>query len=78
MIDIYTLLKKAHVESGSSQQLLDWLHEAAKHSQMCFYRRIILNFEILLPIYMLLIREGNFELCLASLDGMLPWFFALD
>ena len=27
---------------------------------------------------MLLIREGNFELCLASLYGMLPWFFALD
>ena len=78
VVDIYTLLKKAHVESESSLSVVDWLHEAAKHSQMCYCRRIILNFEVVLLIYMLSIREGNFELYLASLYGILPWFFALD
>ena len=78
VVDIYTLLKKAHVESESSLSVVDWLHEAVKHSQMCFCRRIILNFEVLLLIYMLSIREGNFELYLASLYGILPWLFALD
>ena len=77
VVVIYTLLKKAHVESGSALSVLDWLNEAAKHSQMCFYWKMILNFEVLMLIYMRSIREGNFELYLASLYRMLPWFFAL-
>ena len=78
VVVIYTLLKKAHVESGSTLSVLDWLDETVKHSQMCFYWKMILNFEVLLLIYMRSIREGNFELYLASLYRMLPWFFALD
>ena len=39
---------------------------------------MILNFEVLLLIYVQSIREGNFELHLASLYRMFPWFFALD
>ena len=39
---------------------------------------MILDFEVLLLIYMWSIHEGNFELYLASLYRMLPWFFALD
>ena len=30
VVVIYTLLKKAHVESGSALSVLDWLDEAAK------------------------------------------------
>ena len=78
VVVIYTLLKKAHVESGSTLLVLDWLDEAVKHSQMCFYWEMILNFEALLLIYMWSICEGNFELYLVSLYRMLPWFFALD
>ena len=78
MVAMYTLLKKAHVESGSALSGLDWLDEARKHSQMCFHWNMIVNFEVLLLIYMWSIREGNFELYLASLYHMLPWFFALD
>ena len=78
MVAMYTLLKKAHVESGSALSGLDWLDEARKHSQMCFHWNVIVNFEVLLLIYMWSIREGNFELYLASLYHMLPWFFALD
>ena len=58
--------------------VLDWLDEVVKHSQMCFYWKMILDFEVLLLIYMWSIHEGNFELYLASLYRMLPWFFALD
>ena len=75
---IYTLLKKAHVESGRTLSVLNWFNEASKHSQACFYWKMILNFEVLLLIYKLSIREGNFELYLALLYSMLPWFFALD
>ena len=78
VVGIYTLLKKAHIESGSALLVLDWLDEAVKHSQMCFYWKIILDFEVLLLIYMWSIHEGNFELYLASLYPMLPCFFVLD
>ena len=64
VVAIYTLLKKAHVESESALSLLDWLGEAAKHSQMWFYWETIQNFGVLLPIYMWSIREGNLELYL--------------
>ena len=67
VVVIHTLLKKAHVESGNALFVLDWLDEAAKHSQMCFYWKMILHFEVLLLIYMRSICEGNFELYLASL-----------
>ena len=66
------------VESGTTLSVLDCLDEASKHSQMCFYWKIILNFEVLLLIYRQSIREGNFGLYLASLNHMLPWFFALN
>ena len=75
---IYALLKRAHVESGSDLSVLDWLDEAATHSKMCSYWKMMLNFGVLLLIYMRSIREGNFELYVASLYRMLPWFFALD
>ena len=52
VVVICTFLKKAHVESGSTLSVLDWLGEAAKYSQMCFYWKMILNFEVLLLIYM--------------------------
>ena len=38
------------VESGTTLSVLDCLDEASKHSQMCFYWKIILNFELLLSI----------------------------
>ena len=44
VVVIYNLLKKARAESGSTLSVLDWLDEAAKHSQMCFYWKMILNF----------------------------------
>ena len=52
VVVIYTSLKKAHVENGNPLSVLDWIDEAAEHSQMCFYWKIILNFEVLLLIYM--------------------------
>ena len=78
VIVIYTFLKKAHAESGSALLVLDWLDEAAKNSQMGFYWKMIVNFEVLLLIFMQAIHEGNFELYLACWHHLLPWFFALD
>ena len=78
VVVIYTSLKKGHVENGNPLSVLDWADEAAKHSQMYFYWKMILNVEVLLLIYMRSIWEGNFELYFASLYRILPWFFALD
>ena len=56
VVVIHTLLKKTHVGSGSAASVLDWLDEASKHSQMCFYWKMILNFEVLQLIYKQSIR----------------------
>ena len=48
----YTSLKKGHVENGNPLSVLDWADEAAKHSQIYFYWKMILNVEVLLLIYM--------------------------
>ena len=62
LVAIYTLLKTVHIESRSTLSVM-W--------------KMILNFEVMLLIYMGSI-QGNFELYLASLCRMLPWFFILD
>ena len=64
VVTIYKLLKAAHLESGSDLPPLDWLDEASKTSQMCFYWRMIFNFEIEYLIFIRAIREGNFQLYL--------------
>lgn len=78
VVVIYNLLKKAYLSSGSKLSILEWLDEEAKTSQMCFYWRMILNYELLVLLYVRSIRQGNFELYLACIYRLLPWFFALD
>ena len=71
---IYNLLKKAYLSSGSKLSILEWLDEEAKTSQMCFYWRMILNYELLVLLYVRSIRQGIFELYLACIYRLLPCF----
>ena len=78
LTSIYGLLNKAYEESGSELQIFDWLEERAKSSEMCFYWKMILDYEILTLSFVRLIRQGDLPLYLATLYRILPWSFALD
>ena len=75
---IYNLLKQAHLASNSHLSPIQWLDHMSTTSEMCFYWRIILNFQIHVLLFVRSIREGNFELYLETLYQSLKWFFALD
>ena len=78
LTSIYGLLNKAYEESGSELQIFDWLEERAKSSEMCFYWKMILDYEILTLRFVRSIRQGDLPLYLATLYRILPWSFALD
>lgn len=78
VIVIFEMLKVAHEKSGSTLQVFEWLEEESKTSEMCFYWKLILNFEILALMFVRSIRQGDLDLYLATLYRFLPWFFALD
>ena len=75
---IYKLLKIAHSRSGSELSPLEWLDQSSLNSQMCFYWRMILNFQLLVLLHVHSIREGKFKLYLDTLYQGLKWYFALD
>ena len=59
---IYKKLKKAHENNQSDLPPFEWLDEASKNSEMCYYWRLILKFQIHYLIFVRAIREGNFKL----------------
>ena len=75
---IYKLLKEAHIKSASNLSILDWLADASKNSEMCFYWKIIFEVQLGILIFVRSIREGNFKLYLAALYSFLKWYFAFD
>ena len=78
LCSIYRLLKVAHARSNSELPLFKWLDERCEVSQMAYYWRLILNFQIQVLIFVRSIREGNFPLYVETLFYFLKWFFALD
>ena len=75
---IYKLLKEAHADSQNNLSLFDWLEERSKISQMAYYWRLILNFQIQVLIFVRSVQNGNFLLYRETLFYFLKWFFALD
>ena len=78
VVAIYRLLKAAHFESKSHLQPLEWLDRMSETSEMCFYWRVILLYELQFLVFLRAIREGNFKLYLETLFRFLRWYFALD
>ena len=68
---IYELLKEAHADNQSNLSLFDWLEERSKISQMAYYWRLILNFQIQVLIFVGSVRTGNFLL------NRETWFYFL-
>ena len=75
---IYQLLKEAHADSQSNLSLFDWLEKRFKTSQMAYYWRPILNFQIQVLVFVRSARTGNFLLYRETLFYYLKWFFVLD
>ena len=75
---IYKLLKEAHIKSASSLSILDWVADASKNSEMCFYWKMIFEVQLGILIFVTSIQEGIFKLYLAALYSFLKWYFAFD
>ena len=67
-----------HKESGSTLQIVEYLDEKSKKSQMCFYLKLILELEKYILLFVRSIREGNFNLYLETLFQSLKYFFSFD
>ena len=75
---IYMKLKDAYKKSTSPLSLMKWLEERALTSQMCFYWKLILDFQVLVLTYIRATREGNFQVYIESFKSIVKWYFALD
>ena len=75
---IYRLLKDAHKKIESCLFPIKWLDEKSKSNQMCFYWKLIIDFQINILLFVRSIRQGNFTLYRNTLFNMLKWYFALD
>ena len=59
---IYWLLKDAHKKIESCLSPIKWLDEKSKSNQMCFYWKLIVDFQINILLFVRSIRQGNFTL----------------
>ena len=75
---IYKLLKEAHADTQTNVSIFSWLEERSKISQIAYYWRLILNFQIQVPIFVRSVRTRNFLLNRKTLFYFLKWFFARD
>ena len=75
---IYRFLVDAHMKDSDSSTPLHWLDGRSSTSQMCFYWKIILEFQIHILLFIRAIREGNYKLYEETLYQFLKYFFAFD
>ena len=75
---IFWKLKDAFIQSNALLPILDWLVHRSKESKMCFYWKLILDFQVLVFVFIHSIREGTFHVYIESLISLCKWYFALD
>ena len=75
---IFWKLKDAFIQSNALLPILDWLEHRSKESKMCFYWKLILDFQVLIFVFIRSIREGTFHVYIESLISLCKWYFALD
>ena len=71
-------LKDTSVQRNSLLPILDWLGHRSKESKMCFYWKLILDFQVLVLVFIRSIREENCQVYIESLISLCKWYFALD
>ena len=63
---LFQKLKDAYVQSNSLLPILDWLEHRSKESEMCFYWKLILDFQVLVLVFIRSIQEENFQVYIES------------
>ena len=67
---VFRKLKDTFVQSNSLLPILDWLQHGSKESEMCFYWKLILDFQVLVLVFIRSIPEGNFQVYNESLISL--------
>ena len=75
---VFRKLKDQYVQSNSLLPILDWLEHRSKESKMCFYWKLILDFQVHVLVFIHSIRGENFQVYIESLISLCKCYFALD
>ena len=81
---VFRKWKDAYVQSNSLLPILDWLQNRSIERKMClerkicFYWKLVLDFQILVLVFICSMWEGNFKVYIESLTSLWKWYFALD
>ena len=67
---VFRKLKDAYIQSNYLLPILDWLEHRSKESEICFSWKLILDFQVLVLVFIRSIREGNFQVYIESLISL--------
>ena len=67
---VFRKLKDAYIQSNYLLPFLDWLEHRSKESEICFSWKLILDFQVLVLVFIRSIREGNFQVYIESLISL--------
>ena len=73
---LFIKLKEAvAIDNPNSLSPYDWLASKSSESEMCFYWKIVLDFELTILIFIRSEREGNYNLYKIALRKLIKWYF---
>ena len=56
----------------------DWLRQKSAESKMCFFWKMVFDFQVNYFMFIRSEREGNFRLCILALRKLIKWYFIFD
>ena len=71
-------LKNSTKDCENQPTFTKWCEERKKESPLFQFWHLTLSMELLLNMFVQLLRTENFHLYIDCLTKMIPWFFALD
>ena len=78
LCSLFKLLRDAKPDDTRDLSTYDWLSKKSKESTSFLYWKLVIDFEMLILIYIRSLREGNFKPHLEVLYLLLSWFFLFN
>ena len=75
---LYMKLEDAVSECGSTLEPFDWLNQQTANNEMCFYWKMMMEFQMQILMLVRSIRESNFKLYVEVLRKVIRWYFVFD
>ena len=72
------LNEAAALDNSSNETPYDWLRNRSTENEMCFFWKIVMDFQITYLIFVRSEREGNFNLYTLALRKLIKWYFIFD